>query len=132
MINETDERGRPIIGRTMLLLFNATPQPVDFTLPEHEPHQFWRLVFDTSRQVPGRRFTNGETYSLLPRSMTMLQLRGLRPRLLARLLKWHSDRHRRAAVPSLAASSEPHKLERQPLHSDNGNSPKRDEAVRVR
>jgi glycogen operon protein len=76
MNDEFDDRGRPIVGETMLLLLNAQPAPVPFAVPAIQPQASWRAVLDTSRKrVPRRRFRPGDTYALQPHSMAVLQLK---------------------------------------------------------
>jgi hypothetical protein len=90
MINEVDDRGRPISGRSMLMLLNALDKEIPFLLPEHESHQFWRMMFDTGNAVQSRRFKQNERYALQPRSLAVLQLRAIRPRRAAGLVNWFS------------------------------------------
>jgi isoamylase len=76
MQDEFDDRGRPVVGQTMLLLMNALPDPVPFAVPVLVPDASWRAVLDTARKrLPRRRFRPGDTYALQPRSMAILQLR---------------------------------------------------------
>jgi glycogen operon protein len=76
MDDEFDERGRPVVGQTMLLLLNALPDPIPFAVPTILPDVAWRAVLDTARKrLPRRRFRPGDTYALQPRSMAVLQLR---------------------------------------------------------
>jgi glycogen operon protein len=76
MNDEFDDRGRPIVGETMLLLLNAQPGPVPFAVPAIQPQASWRAVLDTSRKrVPRRRIRAGDTYALQPHSMAVLQLK---------------------------------------------------------
>jgi isoamylase len=53
--DETDDRGAPIKGDTMLLLINAGETDVGFTLPNHGG---WSTLIDTARapQPPGQRY----------------------------------------------------------------------------
>ena len=46
-IEEIDERGRPIVGDTMLMLVNSNARPVDFVLPSYTNSDLWELVVDT-------------------------------------------------------------------------------------
>jgi glycogen operon protein len=46
--DETDQRGRPVKGDTMLLLLNAGDQPVTFTLPAQEKRGTWAELLDTA------------------------------------------------------------------------------------
>ncbi|OAI44097.1 glycogen debranching enzyme [bacterium SCGC AG-212-C10] len=70
-----DERGRRITGHTLLLLFNAHDQPVDFILPETQGKPGWELAFDTNRPEPHdyERHPGGETHTLVGRSMAILR-----------------------------------------------------------
>jgi glycogen operon protein len=45
--DETDERGRPVRGDTMLLLLNAGFDPVEFTLPPGGSPGVWTRLIDT-------------------------------------------------------------------------------------
>ncbi len=59
----TDERGRPIAAETLLAVFNAGVEPVDFRLPRIPRPWRWLLAFDTAkpaeldgvRSYPGAR-----------------------------------------------------------------------------
>ncbi len=74
MIPGTDERGRPLIGDTLLLLFNAHHEPIPFRLPTHNEGQAWDLLFDTSESAePNVHDTDVWIYQLQPRSMVVLR-----------------------------------------------------------
>ncbi|MBL8850129.1 MAG: glycogen debranching enzyme GlgX, partial [Planctomycetaceae bacterium] len=76
MQDEFDERGRPVVGHTVLMMMNSLPDPVPFAVPVLSPDVSWRVVLDTSRRrLPRRRFRPGDSYALQPRSMAILQLR---------------------------------------------------------
>jgi glycogen operon protein len=76
MDDEFDERGRPVVGQTILLLLNALSDPIPFAVPSILPDVAWRAVLDTARKrLPRRRFRPGDTYAMQPRSMAVLQLR---------------------------------------------------------
>jgi glycogen operon protein len=47
LIDETDERGEPILGDSLIVLMNAHHDPVAFTLPATKSDQRWELVLDT-------------------------------------------------------------------------------------
>ncbi len=47
-----DARGRRILDDTFLLLLNADPRPVDFSLPGEGWGKRWRVVLDTTESVP--------------------------------------------------------------------------------
>ena len=47
--DEIDDRGRPILGDTMLLLLNGSPEPVRFTLPQMGQRGMWAELVYTAR-----------------------------------------------------------------------------------
>ncbi|MEV7438067.1 glycogen debranching protein GlgX [Streptomyces griseoviridis] len=76
-ISEPDARGERITDDSFLLMFNASPKPLDFVVPTDHGRQ-WRVVVDTALEngVPpgeGRRVGAGERLTLVDRSMTVLQ-----------------------------------------------------------
>ena len=80
-IEETDEKGQPIVGDTFLLLLNAHHEAIPFVLPAHRARVRWELVLDTRDWEVGQRvpaFRAGESYPLEGRSLAVLRLR--RPR----------------------------------------------------
>ena len=80
-IEETDEKGQPVVGDTFLLLLNAHHEPIPFILPAHRARVRWDLILDTRDWDLGKRvstFRVGESYPLDGRSLAVLRLR--RPR----------------------------------------------------
>ncbi|MHB8899241.1 MAG: glycogen debranching protein GlgX [Thermoguttaceae bacterium] len=76
MIDEVDERGRPIHGRTLLILFNAEDRTNPFVLPPAPAPLLWRLVLDTDDRRPGRtRWRPADAYALAARSLALFELR---------------------------------------------------------
>jgi glycogen operon protein len=74
MIPGTDERGRPIKGDTLLLLFNAHHEALPFRIPSAQAGQAWELLFDTSESPPCKpRSYEEDKYDLQPRSMAVLR-----------------------------------------------------------
>ncbi len=73
-INDTDERGVPIVGDTLLLLFNGSAQPVRFVLPEmHEPGQwYWRLA-SVPRPRARASWRPGEAFPLEARAAVVFR-----------------------------------------------------------
>jgi isoamylase len=51
-ITEPGPRGEAIVDQSFLLLFNATDQPVTFTLPAAHPAAAWDVVVDTATPEP--------------------------------------------------------------------------------
>jgi glycogen operon protein len=75
-IEEVDDRGQPIVGTTLLALFNAEDREILFHLPALERHQYWQPVLDTNRApLPRRRCRGGQGYTLPARSCAVLELR---------------------------------------------------------
>ncbi len=87
MPDEQDERGRTINGSTLALLFNSTHKPVEFVLPEVQPHEYWRQILDTRswKCEPGK-LQGGHAVSMVGRSVVVLELRRIRPAALAGVL----------------------------------------------
>jgi len=77
-IAETDEKGRPIVDDTLLVLLNAHHEPLAFTLPAHKRGVLWQPIFDTSVQAgtekPVTALRGGERYELESRSIAVLCL----------------------------------------------------------
>lgn len=77
-IAETDEKGRPIIDDTLLILLNAHHTPLPFTLPAHKRGVRWRPLLDTSASSfhlkKVRPIKGGEPYEIEARSLAVLQL----------------------------------------------------------
>ncbi|MCI0702735.1 MAG: glycogen debranching protein GlgX [Planctomycetia bacterium] len=75
IIDEVDERGRPIVGDTLLVMFNADSEAMPFTLPLHKESQRWELVFDTFRPntLPGP-VSEEEPYPLRERSLAVFRI----------------------------------------------------------
>ncbi len=74
-IEEVDERGQPIIGDTLLVLFNAHSDNVPFTLPPVDANQQWRRVFDTAESASSERiYKPGGRYPLEGRSVALLRV----------------------------------------------------------
>ena len=80
MQNEVDPRGRQIVGRTLLMLLNASPEPVRFTLPGHRAREYWRMILDTryptgTPPIKSPRMTAGQQFEVESRSMAVFELR---------------------------------------------------------
>jgi len=48
--DETDDRGRPIVGETLLIIFNGGSEPTEFTLPQIDGGGIWTELVDTARR----------------------------------------------------------------------------------
>ncbi|MEQ9409887.1 MAG: glycogen debranching protein GlgX [Fuerstiella sp.] len=102
MLNESDTRGRAIIGRTLTVLYNASAERVSFILPELGPAEYWWPVLDTSSPKPRSRpmrLRGGETVWMCDRSTMVFELRRIWPAFLAPLLLRQRKRELSAAAP---------------------------------
>ncbi|WP_406472347.1 glycogen debranching protein GlgX [Streptomyces sp. NBC_01615] len=76
-ISEPDPRGERIADDSFLLMFNASPKPLEFLVPVDHGRQ-WQVVVDTARPegvAPGTgpKVEAGDRLTLIDRSMTVLQ-----------------------------------------------------------
>jgi isoamylase len=75
-IDEVDERGRPIHGDPLLVLYNAAATFLEFCLPEHGAHDLWQPLLDTARpeiETGAQPLAAGNVYHLQPRSLALLR-----------------------------------------------------------
>jgi glycogen operon protein len=74
-LDEVDERGEPIIGDTLLVLFNAHSDRVPFTLPATDVDQQWQRLVDTfNPRAAEQPFQGGAQYPLKGRTVAVLRL----------------------------------------------------------
>ena len=74
-IEETDERGEPILGDTLLVLLNAHSDRVSFTLPRLDDDQRWQRLFDTfDPQARDTAFKPAARYALQGRSVAVFKI----------------------------------------------------------
>ena len=69
--DEKDDRGRPVIGRTLLLLVNGGARPRAFTLPRLDRPGTWHQLLHTARA--GSRTVKTEAINLLGHSLILLR-----------------------------------------------------------
>jgi isoamylase len=78
-IEEKDEKGRRIIGDTILILLNAHHEALPFTLPAHKRGVRWETLVETAIQEDHKTTSfrkGGDRFDLEGRSMAVLRLRG--------------------------------------------------------
>jgi glycogen operon protein len=76
LINDENERGEPIVGDTLLVLFNAHWEPISFKLPETKEGYNWDPILDTAEwREEVRLLEGGEQYPLKDRSLAVLVAR---------------------------------------------------------
>ena len=77
-IEEKDEKGRPILDDTLLVLLNAHHEPVAFILPAHKRSIRWQMIVDTATPKQGKKpptlLRGGTPYNLHARSLAILQV----------------------------------------------------------
>ncbi|MFC7261822.1 MULTISPECIES: glycogen debranching protein GlgX [Streptomyces] len=76
-ISEPGPRGERIADDSFLLMFNASPKPLEFLVPVDHGRQ-WQVVVDTARPEgvapgTGAKVEAGDRLTLIDRSMTVLQ-----------------------------------------------------------
>ena len=76
MSDVQDRHGQPVVDDTFLLLLNASPKWIHFTLPK-EPFATWQPIYDTREEtgVPKRKriYKAGQRYRLMDRSLVLLK-----------------------------------------------------------
>lgn len=71
--DEVDERGRPIFGKTILMLFNGGNRSRPFALPRvGDGSGAWSMLINTAQ--PGQRLVRGDTVNLVAHSFQLLRL----------------------------------------------------------
>ena len=86
MIDELDEQGREIRGNSVAVLFNASSQVVDFTLPSLPRRESWNLICDTSKcHARPQRYRGPEKIQLADHSLVALESHNLWSRIVAML-----------------------------------------------
>jgi len=71
--DEVDERGRPIFGKTILMLLNGGVRSRSFALPKvGDGTGVWSLLINTAQ--PGQRAVRGATVNLVAHSFQLLRL----------------------------------------------------------
>ncbi len=74
VMNETDERGEPIIGDTLLMLINAHWEEIHFTLPKTRDEHVWQTMIDTRESATSPSvFKGGDYFKLYGRSLALLR-----------------------------------------------------------
>ena len=74
MEDEIDEKGRPISGDTLLILFNSHNSAIPFLMPPHAENEFWQPLLDTTTDTPLKRVVYQEPYRLEAHSLAVLKL----------------------------------------------------------
>lgn len=73
-IEEMDERGEPVVGDSLLVLINADPEAIPFTLPELDADHRWQRIFDTADPQGSERRITGSHYPLESRSLAAFKV----------------------------------------------------------
>jgi isoamylase len=77
LIAEIDEHGNPIVGDTLLVLFNAHYEEISFTLPVTNPGHCWEVLLDTAVDAlaPPHVLSGSDSYVLPGRSTVLMRTR---------------------------------------------------------
>ncbi len=79
LIRETDDRGDPIAGDTLLVLMNADAKAVRFVLPATHADHVWERVLDTADdRKPHAAVAGGARYELIDHSLALFRTRPLK------------------------------------------------------
>ena len=79
LIRETDDRGDPIAGDTLLVLMNADAKAVRFVLPATSDEHVWELMLDTADdRKPHATVAGGARYELIDHSLALFRTRPLK------------------------------------------------------
>ncbi len=79
LVGDANEWGEPVVGETLLILFNAHYETLPFKLPEHAEGVHWERLIDTADHKSEATYHDGgEEYELDARSLVMLRLRARR------------------------------------------------------
>jgi isoamylase len=73
-LDDVDEQGQSITGKTLLVLINAHHEKVPFILPAHKKGTRWEPLLDTSVPAPRGIVRGGTEYPLEGRSLVVLCL----------------------------------------------------------
>lgn len=73
-LDDWDEHGEPLEGKTLLILINAHHEQIPFILPAHKRGTRWEPLVDTSVVEPYGMVRGGTAYPLEGRSLTVLCL----------------------------------------------------------
>ena len=82
MIDEYDDRGVPIVGSTLLILFNASSETVEFRLPVLRMHQYWKAILDSSATAT-KRARGRDRVTLIDHALLVYELKQFIPTVLA-------------------------------------------------
>jgi glycogen operon protein len=79
-LDEIDERGEPVVGDTLFLMFNAHYDPILFRLPTKRPGEKWERLLDTAdEQIKAGLLARDHTYKIRGRSVVVLRLKTADP-----------------------------------------------------
>jgi len=74
--DDVDERGRPNLGKTLLLLLNSSNRARHFQLPDVPERGFWHEIVNTAQST--HRIPKGNALNVAPHSLVLLCYEGAR------------------------------------------------------
>ena len=66
--------GTDLSAETLLILFSAAAQPIEFLLPAHGDGTGWQVLADTAASAHPGRYAAGTTFELIAHSAAVLKL----------------------------------------------------------
>jgi isoamylase len=72
--DEQDARGRPVVGKTLLLVVNASGRARPTQLPELKERGYWHEIVNTAQST--QRIPKGSTLNVAPHSLVLLSYEG--------------------------------------------------------
>jgi glycogen operon protein len=73
-LDEVDERGRRVIGDTLLILLNGHHGAIPFVLPAVDGKPWTRVLDTIEPRVTACRYDGGDTYTLQGRTLALFTL----------------------------------------------------------
>jgi isoamylase len=102
LIGDLDDRGEPLVGDTLLLLFNAHHESIPFALPATRTDR-WDGILDTAEPEEDRAaFAPGDRYPLQGRALALLRTQSI-----AEATRPAEEDAARDAQPSVALQTTP-------------------------
>jgi glycogen operon protein len=75
-MDEVNDKGQPITDDTLLILFNAGAEKIQFVLPDAHPGKLWEMLVNTAlEEEPGNpsQFDVGSRIEMTAASMMLLR-----------------------------------------------------------
>ena len=108
LIEELDKEGKPLIGDTFLIYFNAAETPVTFKMPWHEQNDYWKPLMDSFREnTDGKLLRQSQNFEMPAYSTAIFRLKTVRSKMAANLYNWLSPSKQEARFRTEAPKGTP-------------------------